>query len=264
MLQHRSRAPVPGATLPRLLARLEALEPVQPTQAPADLLGDWLDWQRAVALSRALDDVPQAPEPEAAEHAGMTPDGTASACGPDAPAALASGVLERRAALVDAIEDDARDWTRPLRPRPGEDGMGAAAGAGAVQRHCQGLQRDLQSAVGRLRGELREQLAQRGGGKARLAAVDAVMEGLLAPREHALLVPVVPALVARFERLHALNAGADAGADAGAGAAAPVAPAGWRDRFRAEARQVLLAELDLRFQPIEALLAALRSPGPDA
>ncbi len=73
MLQHRSRAPVPGATLPRLLARLEALESVQPTQAPADLLGDWLDWQRAVALSRALDDVPQAPEPEAAEHAGMTP-----------------------------------------------------------------------------------------------------------------------------------------------------------------------------------------------
>ena len=253
MLRHRSRAPVPGATLPRLLARLEALEPVQPTQAPAELLGDWLDWPRAVALSRALEGEP------AAEAGSLDASDDGDEC-------LAAECRHLRQTLGDAIADETRDWTLPLHPRRGEDGRGANAGAAAVQRHCRNLQHDMQAATGRLRGELREQLAQRGGGKARLAAVDAVMEGLLAPREHALLVPVVPALVARFERLHALHASADAGADAdaNANAAAPGTLAAWRDRFRGEARQVLLAELDLRFQPIEALLAALRNPGPDA
>lgn len=224
-----TRAPVPGAALPRLLARLGGAGPRLHARPPADLLGEWLDWQRAVALSRALDgDVPPA----------------------EAPEAVAAGSHDVRATLEAAIADDVRDWTRPLYPRAGDDGNGLAAGAAAVQHHCQGLQRDAQAATGRLRGELRERLERRGGDAARLAAVDAVMEGMLAPREHALLAPLVPALVARFERLHA-RAGSDA--------AGHDTPSAWRERFRGEARQLLLAELDLRFQPIEALLAALRS-----
>lgn len=265
MSAHPAGAPVPGASLPRLLARLQGREPVQQHGSPTGLLGEWVDWQRAVALSRALDGAPFA---ESAHAPGREAGGAAPA-GPDggdasrldagaevqADGALFAECARVRGLLADAILDDGRDWTRPLWPRAGEDPDGAAAGASAVQRHCQGLQRDLQSATGRLRGELRERLACRGAGQARLAAVDAVMEGLLAPREHALLAPLVPTLVARFEQLHAAHAGSD---DAAVGSVP------WRAAFRAEARQLLLAELDLRFHPIEALLEALQSPRPDA
>lgn|SRR5690606_6837244 len=260
MLEPRTRAPVPGAALPRLLARLAGVEPGQQARSPADVLGDWLDWQRAVALSRALDDAPPGRDEDEVSVGAASPvggtDDPADRAGAALDADAAAECLRVRGALGEAIDADARDWTLPLHPRAGDDGTGAAAGAGAVLRHCQGLQRDMQSATGRLRGELRERLARRADGQARLAAVDAVMEGLLAPREHALLVPVVPALVARFERLHALHADA--------AAPARVDTAGWRAAFRAEARQLLSAELDLRFHPIEALLSALRSPGPDA
>ncbi|GGK14411.1 DUF3348 family protein [Luteimonas terricola] len=255
MLQVQTPAPVPGASLARLLARLTGLHATPPTHSAADRLGDWLDWQRAVALSRVLDDAPASVP--GADVAG-TDAGAATATGSpdDADARIADDYRRRRAALEDAITDDARDWTLPLRPRPAETGTGAAAGAAAVLRHCQGLQRDMQAATGRLRGDLRERLAQGPAGHARLAGIDAAMEGLLAPREHALLAPVVPALVARFERLHALHGAVERSSAAGSGA--------WRASFRSEARQVLLAELDLRFQPIEALLAALRSPRLDA
>jgi len=242
-----------------LLARLHGREPIPQPRAPADVLGEWVDWQRAVALSRALDESPAAARGQGHGIAtDMVAGDGAAPLGEDADAALAAECRRVRGALEDAIRDDSRDWTLPVRPRAGEDGTGLAAGLAAVQRHCQGLQRDLQSASGRLRGDLRERLACRDGVAARLASVDAVMEGLLAPREHALLVPVVPALVARFGQLHALQ-GAGDGPRPGAGRASL-----WRAAFRAEAREVLLAELDLRFHPIEALLAALHSPRPDA
>src|SRR5690606_6877444 len=173
-----SRASVPGAALARQLARLSGGAPLPPAPSPADLLGDWLDWQRAVALSRALDLAPPEPAPAVGD--------------PGDDPSPAEQRRAGRAALEAAITDDGRDWTRPLRPRPGDDGTAAAAGAAAVRRHCQGLQRDMHAATGRLRGELRERLEHRGGDAARLAAVDATMEGLLAPREHALLEPVVP------------------------------------------------------------------------
>ena len=265
MPEAQTRAPVPGAALARLLARMSGLDATPPTQSPAERLGDWLEWPRAVALSRALDGDPAGDGHRAVDGPGQADPAPGGDTEPGADAgpsdasddggddSLIAECQRLRAALGAAIADEARDWTLPLHPRRGEDGHGAAAGAGAVQRHCRNLQHDMQAATGRLRGELRERLALREGGAARLAAVDAVMEGLLASREHALLAPVVPALVARFESLHARH---------GEGAAQPVTT--WRANFRSEARQVLLAELDLRFHPIEALLAALRTPRPDA
>lgn len=48
-------------------------------------------------------------------------------------------------------------------------------------------------------------------------------------------------------------------APAAPGAAAPVTPGAWLDVFRKDMRSVLLAELDVRLQPVEGLLAALRT-----
>jgi hypothetical protein len=38
-----------------------------------------------------------------------------------------------------------------------------------------------------------------------------------------------------------------------------VRPGAWLDAFRKDMRSVLLAELDIRFQPVEGLLSALRA-----
>ena len=56
------------------------------------------------------------------------------------------------------------------------------------------------AATGRLRGRLRDMVAARPA-LARLAEVDAAMEQVLAPREHALLSSVPDLMAAHFERM---------------------------------------------------------------
>ena len=67
------RVPVPGAALARLMARIAGRTPIPPGMPPADLLGDWLEWQRAVALSRALDEEPGVDAPPAADTVSTAP-----------------------------------------------------------------------------------------------------------------------------------------------------------------------------------------------
>ena len=193
-----------------------------PVQAPAARLGEWLDWPRAVSLSRALDGPAVADDDDGAVETD------------------ADDCARVRGDLALAITAD-RGWPTVE--------AGSDAAAAAVLRHCQSLQRAMQAASGRLRGQLRDRLARQTPRQARLAAVDAVLEGVLSPREHALLAPVPALLAAHCGRLHR-GAGGDGH--------------GWYRPFREDARQVLLAELDLRFQPVDALLAALRPSPVDA
>ena len=93
---------------------------------------------------------------------------------------------------------------------------------------------------------------------ARLAAVDAAMERVLSPREQTLLAHVPALLGDHFERLR--QAEQKVLADAQVSEDAPaMAPGAWLDMFRQDVQSVLLAELDVRFHPVEALLAALRA-----
>ena len=112
----------------------------------------------------------------------------------------------------------------------------------AFRQLCLNRQRATQAAVGRLRGKLRDALAA-SPGMGQLAEVDAAMEVAITPREHTLLAKVPDLLGQRFERLRTVG---DASTT-------------WLDSFRRDMRSVLLAELDLRFQPVDALLAALRT-----
>jgi hypothetical protein len=115
------------------------------------------------------------------------------------------------------------------------------------------LQQTMESDIGALRGRLRAALATQGADAARLAVVDAVMEQALAARERTLLAQA-PVLFGRhFERTRRAHAASSAAADAAA------APHAWLDAFRADMQGALLAELDIRFQPVEGLLAALRT-----
>ena len=213
-------SPSVGApTLARLLARLAAVRPAPPSGSAADRLGAWIDWPRAVELSRVLD-APLASDTDA----------------------LAGGFESLAAECVDIRSDLAADI------RKGPASPTASAGFAPFQAHLQAMQRAMLAAAGRLRGDLRECLAAGTPAQVRLAEVDAQMEAALGPREVALLAGVGDALASRFETLRA--------AGSGPGKSLP----DWLATFRHELRDLLLAELDLRFQPVEGLLAALRSP----
>ncbi|MFJ0904018.1 DUF3348 family protein, partial [Bordetella bronchiseptica] len=88
-----------------------------------------------------------------------------------------------------------------------------------------------------------------------LAVVDAIMERSLGARERTLLAAVPTLLERHFERLRqAALAGPQE-----AGDAAPPQPGAWLATFGRDMRSVLLAELDIRLQPVEGLLAVLRA-----
>lgn len=141
---------------------------------------------------------------------------------------------------------------QPDPPKPG-----ASDDAAAIRQRVVALQRSMQANTGRLRGRLRDMLSLAGPELGRLAEVDAVMEQTLSPREQALLATVPTLLVLHFERLR--NAALPPAVE-GEAADAEAVPAddGWRQRFNHAMQSVLLAELDVRFHPIEGLLAALR------
>lgn len=221
----------PGApTFLRLLARASGTPAKAPALPLARQLGEWIDWTRAVTLSRALDGEVQPAE------SGATPD--------------QDTLLEDCARIRAELEESINKGPAPAR---------ASAGFTPWQQHIVAMQRAMQTATGYLRGDLRELLAAGSPAQARLAEVDAAMEAALSPREHALLQPVTAALGTRFEQLEK-NAAAGPAPDAALPAPDSEAePPAWVTAFRHELRDLLLAELDLRFQPVEGLLAALRS-----
>lgn len=134
-----------------------------------------------------------------------------------------------RAALADAIAAD-----------PAFADAAAATDFAPLRQRCLALQQVMEADVAHLRGRLRATLAATSAPMARLAVIDAVMERTLARHERGLLATVPVVLGAHFERL---RQGADEA---------------WFDTFRQDMRAVLLAELDVRLQPAQGLLAALR------
>ncbi|ALS93616.1 DUF3348 domain-containing protein [Xanthomonas oryzae] len=238
------RAPLSGPAFIRLLARLSDAHIAQCNHALADRLSQWIDWTRAVAVSKALDgklpDTDDLPEPRPLD---------AAACA-RARAGLATSSVAELDALVVRVRAETRNATLA-------DAPVAAPDYAPFRQHYLAMQRAMRTATGDLRGRLRDLLALVSTDMARLAEVDAVMELTLSPREQSLLNTVPSLLGAHFERLretahaHQPPSGDDA---------APRAVSdGWLDVFRKDMQSVLLAELDVRFHPIEGLLAALRT-----
>ncbi len=224
------RTPLPGPAFIRLLARLTDVEvPPSPHSLP-ERLSQWLDWNRAVALSRALDASPASP-------VAATSDPQAEA----AEAARLRGALTRAIVDMPELAATCADIEEP-RPAPPDYAL--------FHKRYLARQQAMLAATGMLRGRLREQLATRSPALARLAEIDAVMELTLGPREHTLLAAVPTLLGEHFQRLRQA---------APAGHTPPACNA-WLDLFGHDMQQLLLAELDVRFHPIDALLAALPPP----
>jgi len=242
MAKASTRAPVLGPAFIRLLARFGDADLPRTPPVLTERLAQWFDWNRAITLSRALD--------------GRLP---AAGDGADFDDAQDAECQRLRQSLVQAIEAEV-DLTPPKRKDP----AAAAIDAGYLpyRQHCLSAQRAMQAATGLLRGRLRDMLARQSADKARLAEVDAVMEATLSPREHTLLATVPALLGLHYRHLRDAGAHPPAAADAADDASAVPAAGPWLARFRQDMRTALLAELEVRFHPIDGLLAALRTPSP--
>jgi hypothetical protein len=118
------------------------------------------------------------------------------------------------------------------------------------QRH-QDLQRQMDLMLPPLRVNVREAIAAVSPTLRQLAALDAVWEQMLAVREQKLLATIPTLLKHRFEQLRTTHPQQDEPAlwrQAG----------GWLDRFDKEQQAVMLAELDLRLEPVMGLVEAFQ------
>ena len=242
MLQAPQRTALSGPTLIRLLARLTDVDVPESRQSLSDRLSQWLGWTDAIALSSALDGSP----PVVAAGARAFGSAEENEC------------ARVRAALAHAIADDGAAPVAKRRGAAKAPENTAAVDYAVFRQRYLAIQQSMETAIGILRGRLRDMLAARTPAMARLAGVDAAMERALSEREQNLLAPVPALLGGHFERLRQAEQETLAAAQA-SGDAPEVTPGAWLDVFRKDMQSVLLAELDVRFQPVEGLLAALRT-----
>ncbi|HEY9097064.1 MAG TPA: DUF3348 family protein, partial [Hydrogenophaga sp.] len=116
-------------------------------------------------------------------------------------------------------------------------------------------QRRMEMSIDALRAHARDVLTQASPELARLAALDTMLEQMLGGREQHLLSTVPAFLKKRFETLRR-QAAAEAETLFGQSPQISEAPA-WLGELGAEFERALLAELDLRLQPVTGLAEAL-------
>lgn len=175
------------------------------------------------------------------------------------PATLAAPLgadLERvRQALGQAIAQEVEPFFELVLPsRKGEraqpPSMADAIGTGYQRRHA-ALQRQMEQMAEALRDHVRSVLSGAAPRLQQLAAMDAVLEQVMAPREQAIWPRTGRALEQRWRHWRRTL-----DAQAPEDAAAWTAPGGWVHAFALEWRQALLAERDLRLQPVVGLVEA--------
>ena len=219
MVQVPRRTGFSGSTLVRLLARLTDIDVADSKRSFADRLSQWLGWTDAITLSSALNgDVSTAP---------LRVRSFLSA------ASIEENECKRvRTALVTAINDT----LAPTR----NAATGTTTDFAPYRRRYLARQQAMETGIATLRQRVRTALASKSPAMAQLASLDAVMEQALATHEQRLLATVPGLLETYFKRL------------------VRTGPEGWQEAFGKDMQSVLLAELEIRLQPVEGLLEALR------
>lgn len=246
MVQVSRRAGITDSALIRLLARLTDIVVTDSKQSVSHRLSPWFSWTDAIALSAALDGGPATAQSSARSSA----------------SAEEAECVRVRAALVKAIAEDGTSTAETARGHRHAPARSAAtiatAGFSPHRQRYLARQQAMEESIGPLRSRLRARLAARSPSMARLAAVDAVMEQALGAHEQRLLSTVPALLEKRFERLRQTHQAMQGDAQAPAPPDSEVQPEAWLDRFCKDMQSVSLAELDIRLQPVEGLLEALR------
>ncbi len=232
-----------------LVRLLGAWTPADPAAASgmdfAERLSLWVGPVEAIALEAAHRSLPRIDVPSSTRSRAAAPRPA------DLATQLAEDVQRVRGALAHA---NAQDPLPP--PVPGADLAKDAAWSTYLQQHLH-LQRRMERMIDPLREHVRESLAQASAGLRQLAAMDAVLAQTLAARQERLL-PTLPALLQRrYEDLRAQHRQALQASGAEDDPAHWRAEGAWLHRFEQDWRQALLAEVDLRLEPVLGLVEAM-------
>lgn len=253
-----------SSRLVRLLADLTAdAAAVAATskQSFAEKLGLWLDWPDAISLAAALNSESSASLPvgRAGGHSG------AQSAVRSAENAVLLDYVRVRTELVDAMLSDPVLTTDPQvtkRSTPAPVVLKRSAPEHAPEFstyrrvHLQ-HQRAMVAALGPLRSQVRVGLSRVSPALGRLAALDTVLDEALDARERHLFAKVPVVLEKHFDRLRKAHQAEQAQAAGGRlpDGSAPVAA--WLADYCKAMQAVMLAELELRLQPIEGMLEAM-------
>lgn len=123
------------------------------------------------------------------------------------------------------------------------------------RRHFE-LQRQMDQLIGVLRDHVREVLSGASAALRQLAALDKALQKVTAPREQALFPQASALLERRFEQLRKVHLKDMQASTQDDDPARWRQPGRWLNAFEIEWRQTLLAELEVRLEPIAALVEA--------
>ena len=253
-----------SSRLVRLLADLTAdAAAVAATskQSFAEKLGLWLDWPDAISLAAALNSESSASLPvgRAGGHSG------AQSAVRSAENAVLLDYVRVRTELVDAMLSDPVLTTDPQvtkrsTPAPVVLKSGAPEHAPEFSTyrrvHLQ-HQRAMVAALGPLRSQVRVGLSRVSPALGRLAALDTVLDEALGARERHLFAKVPVVLEKHFDRLRKAHQAEQAQAAGGRLPDGSAPAAAWLADYCKAMQAVMLAELELRLQPIEGMLEAM-------
>lgn len=232
----------------RLLADLVPANGVPSPQVFAQRLGQWVSFTDAMTLYAAL-------TPAAA------PERARSVAAETALTAADAELTQVRTAVVQVIQRSCAAVPGSARIKfpvpPIETGPDIVISYAPFLRFCVTVQREMDSRLGPLRASVRQALMGASPAMRQLAALDAVFDTVLSERERRLLATVPPMVEKRFnalrqEHLHMLAATGQTD-----DSAAWIRPGAWLARFRDELCGILLAQWELRLQPVTGMVQAL-------
>ena len=229
--------------LVQLLASLEVSPVADATQSLAEKLSHWVAWTDAISLSAVLGTA----EPGDAD----VPDRES----PPGIAALAQECKRVRKALTEAISNDRMFTARPR--QVGENTPMTAADTKAefalYRRQYLAHQRTMEDRVGALRARVRATASTASPALRQLAALDAVLDDALGSHQRRTLANVPHLLEQRFKDL----AGTSRAQVVPTQGTLAAEPQGTPADMGATLKELLLAELGIRLQPIDGMMEAL-------
>lgn len=232
-----------SARLVRVLANLAVADVAESKQSLAERLGQWLDFTDAMALFSALNG--NAPVTQT-----LASDGSVQGDFARVRTALADSIT------MDGVLNPGRARIKLPTPAPNAHAE-SAADFSPYHRYYQAHQRDMNAAIGPLRTNVRAVLASGAPALQRLAALDAVLEQALATRERNLLATLPLLLAKRFGHLYEAHQEALGDRLALDDPEMWMRPGGWLAMYCRDMQAVLLAELEVRLQPVAGLIEAL-------
>ena len=239
------------SSLVRLLGEWAPVEAQASRQDIAQRLSQWLGVSDAITLHAAHQSI----KPVAGGMTSGARAGVAKALGEDFHRVRTALVKSIMASGVAPPARNNRD--RSLLPQP-EGVAEADAGFAPYQQRYLEQQRQMALRIEALRGQVRHAVAA-SPRLVPLAAMDEVLERMFGTREQQLMGTVPVVLERRFEELRTAHELERTAAQQPDDPAAWRQPGGWLHRFGQELEASLLAEMEVRLQPVTGLMEALNN-----